>query len=106
MEWKKHIEETYGSVVLEAKSNAPFSFSSLDANSDSLLAKSIEYASKKLKKDRYFAGMLPRGRYTFVDEIFEVEPGLEIVRKLDTRLRKNGVQEALRTKEDYTGDGE
>ena len=42
--------------------------------------------------------MLPKGMYTFVDESFEVLPGIEVRRELDPKLRKKGLKEALITK--------
>jgi hypothetical protein len=94
-EWKKLIEDQYGDVVLEVKSNDPFTFSSTFQTGDPVKRTAIAYAKAELEDNRSFSGMLPVGVYHFVGEAFEVEPGLEIVRSFDPRQRKKGLKKAV-----------
>ena len=96
--WLKDVEENYGEVYLHAKSTGDFVFKANESPMDPIAVRCIEYASESLKNERLFSGMLPKGKYTFVDEEFEVLPGIEVRRELDPKLRKKGLKEALITK--------
>lgn len=94
-EWKKLIEDQYGDVVLEVKSNDVFNFSPKFQTSDPVKRTAIARAKEELDDNRSFSGMLPVGVYHFVGEDFEVQSGLEIVRSLDPRQRKKGLKKAV-----------
>ena len=94
-DWRKLIEDQYGDVVLEVKSNDDFDFSPRFEMSDPVKRNAVAYAKTQLEEERSFSGMLPVGVYHFVGEDFEVEPGLEIVRSLDPRQRKKGLKKAV-----------
>lgn len=94
-DWRKLIEDQYGDVVLEVKSNDDFDFSPKFEMSDPVKRNAVAYAKTQLEEERSFSGMLPIGSYHFVGEDFAVEPGLEIVRSLDPRQRKKGIKKAV-----------
>jgi hypothetical protein len=94
-DWKKLIEDQYGDVVLEVKSNDVFTFSPQFQTGDQAKRTAIKYAKSQLDDNRSFSGMLPVGVYHFVGEDFEVQSGLEIVRSLDPRQRKKGLKKAV-----------
>ena len=94
-DWRKLIEDQYGDVVLEVKSNDDFDFSPKFEMSDPVKRNAVAYAKSQLEEERSFSGMLPIGVYNFVGEDFEVSPGLEIVRSLDPRQRKKGLKKAI-----------
>lgn len=96
--WLRDIEENYGEVYLVAKSQADFIFEAKEMPIDPVPSKCIQYASSTIQDTRKFKGMLPKGKYTFVDETFEVLPGIEVRRELDPSLRKKGLKKALITK--------
>ena len=94
-EWRKLIEDQYGDVVLEVKSNADFDFSAKFEMSDPVKRNAVAFAKAQLEEERKFTGMLPIGTYNFVGEDFDVESGLEIVRSMDPRQRKKGMKKAV-----------
>ena len=94
-DWRKLIEDQYGDVVLEVKSNDDFDFSPKFEMSDPVKRNAVAHAKTQLEEERSFSGMLPIGVYHFVGEDFTVEPGLEVVRSLDPRQRKKGLKKAV-----------
>ena len=94
-DWRKLIEDQYGDVVLEVKSNDNFDFTPKFEMSDPVKRNAVAFAKSQLEEERSFSGMLPIGAYHFVGEDFEVEAGLEIVRSLDPRQRKKGLKKAV-----------
>lgn len=94
-EWRELIEDQYGDVVLEIKSNGAFDFSPKFQMSDPVQRNAVAFAKSQLDEEKYFSGMLPVGVYNFVGEDFEVESGLEIVRSMDPRQRKKGMKKAM-----------
>lgn len=94
-EWRKMIDDEYGDVFLEIKSNEAFTFEPKFQVSDPLKNNALIYARKQLTETRAFSGLLPVGTYQFVDQTFEVQSGLEVVLSLDPKQRKKGLKEPI-----------
>lgn len=87
-DWLDAIRSNFGQVRLVAHNarNVPLTADTMPLDPDQRLA--VEMAVQTVQRTGTYAGLLPRGGYTFAGHAFKVEPGIAVSIEASPRLKK------------------
>jgi hypothetical protein len=90
IDWLWNIDNNYGHVVLTTAPARAAVLTMSDLPFDPNQRRAIEAAIVLVREEGTFTGMLPRGKYTFAEQSFSVEPGISVRIEVSPRARRQG----------------
>ncbi|NOY28283.1 MAG: hypothetical protein GXP62_20680 [Oligoflexia bacterium] len=89
--WLWDIDNNYGHVELLTVPSRSAELAVNEMPFDPNQRKAVEAAVVSASSDGIFVGMLPKGKYTFASQSFEVQPGLAVRIEVSPRMRRQGL---------------
>jgi len=97
-EWLNGIDENYGLVALKAHGSHNTLLQVVEWPLDPVKSNALKKAQEILQTDLEFHGLLPKGKYIFIDHEFTVQPGIDIQLHINPKQRRKGLKVPLITK--------
>lgn len=91
VDWLWDIDNSYGHVELLTVPSRSAELAPAEMPFDPNQRKAVTAAIDSAKQDGIFVGMLPKGKYSFATQSFEVEPGLSVRIEVSPRMRRQGL---------------
>lgn len=89
--WLWDIDSNYGHVELLTVPSRSAELGVTEMPFDPNQRKAVEAAVASASSDGIFVGMLPKGKYIFASQSFDVQPGLAVRIEVSPRMRRQGL---------------
>jgi hypothetical protein len=93
IDWLWDLDHNYGRVTLLADRRRTAALSATHMPLDPNRRNAVEGAIQICQNEGEFNGLLPKGEYSFVGQLFKVDPGIAVRVEVSPKMRRQGLVE-------------